>query len=179
MRVISGKYRGRNLIAPEGLNTRPTMDRVKEAMFSILGFSLNNKIVLDVFSGSGALVIEALSRGARKGIFNDLSKEAIKVIKTNIKNIKLEEPYELFNMDYNELLENLNQKIDIVILDPPYKMNVYEEILNKLLEKDLLNEDPILVFEMDLNNPLVEHELFVSKMYKYGNKKLQVLKRKY
>lgn len=179
MRVISGKYRGRNLIAPEGLNTRPTMDRVKEAMFNILGFSLNNKIVLDVFSGSGALVIEALSRGARKGIFNDLSKEAIKVIKTNIKNIKLEEPYELFNMDYNELLENLNQKIDIVILDPPYKMNVYEEILNKLLEKDLLNEDPILVFEMDLNNPLVEHELFVSKMYKYGNKKLQVLKRKY
>ena len=82
MRVISGKDRGRNLIAPEGLNTRPTMDRVKEAMFNILGFSLNNKIVLDVFSGSGALVIEALSRGARKGIFNDLSKEAIKVIKT-------------------------------------------------------------------------------------------------
>jgi len=177
MRVISGKYRGRNLVAPEGLNTRPTQDRVKEAMFSILNFKLQNAITLDLFAGSGALSIEALSRGAKKAYINDLSKDAINCIKKNIANVKLEEEYILTNKSYTEVLETLNEKIDVLFLDPPYKMDVYEEIITYLINNNLLNDYAYLVLEMDINNKVIELENFTSKVYKYGTKKLQIMKR--
>lgn len=177
MRVISGKYRGRNLIAPEGMNTRPTMDRVKEAMFSILGFRLQDAVILDLFAGSGGLAIEALSRGAKKAYINDLSKDAIGVIKKNLASIKVGEEVILTNKDYNELLLELNEKIDILFLDPPYKMNVYFDICSKLEEKKILSSKAILVLEMDLNTLPIELENYQSKIYKYGSKKLQIMRK--
>ena len=177
MRIISGKYRGRNLIAPEGLNTRPTLDRVKEAMFSVLNFRLQNAVTLDLFAGSGGLSIEAISRGAKKAYINDLSNEAIKCIKKNIENAKIEEEIVLTNKSYEEVLNSLNEKIDVLFLDPPYKMHVYEEVVDYLINNDLLNDYAYLVLEMDaLLNP-IEKEGFKSKIYKYGNKKLQIMKK--
>ena len=177
MRIISGKYRGRNLIAPEGLNTRPTLDRVKEAMFSVLNFRLQNAVTLDLFVGSGGLSIEAISRGAKKAYINDLSNEAIKCIKKNIENAKIEEEIVLTNKSYEEVLNSLNEKIDVLFLDPPYKMHVYEEVVDYLINNDLLNDYAYLVLEMDsLLNP-IEKEGFKSKIYKYGNKKLQIMKK--
>lgn len=177
MRVISGKYRGRNLVAPEGLNTRPTLDRVKEAMFSVINFRLQNAITLDLFAGSGGLSIEALSRGAKKAYINDLSKSAIDCIKKNISSVKIQEEIVLTNKSYEEVLNALSEKIDILFLDPPYKMNVYLEIVNYLIEKELLNDYAYLVLEMDANIEPLEIEGFTSKIYKYGNKKLQIMKK--
>ena len=177
MRVISGKYRGRNLVAPEGLNTRPTLDRVKEAMFSVINFRLQNAITLDLFAGSGALSIEALSRGAKKAYINDLAKSAVDCINKNISSIKIQEEIVLTNKSYEEVLNSLNEKIDILFLDPPYKMNVYLEIVNYLIENNLLNDYAYLVLEMDANLSPLELEGFTSKIYKYGNKKLQKIKK--
>lgn len=177
MRVISGKYRGRALIAPEGLNTRPTLDRVKEAMFSILNFKLQNAVTLDLFAGSGALSIEALSRGAKKAYINDLSKDAINCIKKNIANVKVNDEIILTNKSYEEVIATLNEKIDVVFLDPPYKFNVYEEIIDTLISKDLLNDYAYLVLEMDASLNPIEKEGFTYKVYKYGNKKLQIMKK--
>ncbi|MBQ9730721.1 MAG: 16S rRNA (guanine(966)-N(2))-methyltransferase RsmD [Bacilli bacterium] len=177
MRIISGKYRGRNLIAPEGLNTRPTLDRVKEAMFSVLNFRLQNAVTLDLFAGSGALSIEAISRGAKKAYINDLSNEAIKCIKKNIANAKIEEEIIITNKSYEEVLNSLNEKIDILFLDPPYKMDVYEEVVDYLINNDLLKEYAYLVLEMDASLKPLEKDGFTYKIYKYGNKKLQIMKR--
>ena len=177
MRVISGKYRGRNLIAPEGLNTRPTLDRVKEAMFSVLNFRLKDAITLDLFAGSGALSIEALSRGAKKAYINDLSKDAINCINKNISSIKISEEIVLMNKSYLDALECVKEKIDVLFLDPPYKMNVYQEVVDYLIGHDLLNDYAYLVLEMDAALTPLELEGFNSKIYKYGNKKLQIMKK--
>lgn len=177
MRVISGKYRGRTLVAPEGMNTRPTMDRVKEAMFSILGFRLQDAIVLDLFAGSGGLAIEALSRGAKKAIINDFSSSAIEIIKKNIKSIKIDEEVIIYNKDYKEILSILKEKIDILFLDPPYKMNIYKEVCEYLETNNLINDRGILVLEMDVNTLPIELENYQSKVYKYGSKKLQIMKK--
>lgn len=177
MRVISGKYRGRTLVAPEGMNTRPTMDRVKEAMFSILGFRLQDAIVLDLFAGSGGLAIEALSRGAKKAIINDFSSSAIEIIKKNIKSIKIDEEVIIYNKDYKEILSILNEKIDVLFLDPPYKMNIYKDVCEYLETNNLINDRGILVLEMDVNTLPIELENYQSKVYKYGSKKLQIMKK--
>ena len=177
MRVIAGSKKGKVLKSPTTEKTRPTLDRVKEAMFSVLNFRLQNAVTLDLFAGSGGLSIEAISRGAKKAYINDLSNEAIKCIKKNIENAKIEEEIVLTNKSYEEVLNSLNEKIDVLFLDPPYKMHVYEEVVDYLINNDLLNDYAYLVLEMDsLLNP-IEKEGFKSKIYKYGNKKLQIMKK--
>ena len=109
MRVISGTARGKKLNTLSGLNTRPTLDRVKEAVFSIIQFDLEDKNVLDLFSGSGALAIEALSRGAKNAVMCDNSYEAIKIIKQNVKETRLIDKVEIINKDYAEALKKLNK----------------------------------------------------------------------
>lgn len=152
MRVISGKSRGKKLIALEGNNTRPTLDRVKEALFNIIQFNIQDAVILDLFAGTGALGIEALSRGAKEVIFCDNFPDAIKVIKQNVKNTNNLDKSIIINNDYNVALENIskqNKKIDIVFLDPPYKSNLAIEALQKIIMSDLLTEEGIAVIETD------------------------------
>ena len=152
MRVISGTSRGKKLIALDSENTRPTLDRVKEALFNILQFNVKDSIVLDLFSGTGALGIEALSRGAKEAIFCDNSRDAINVIKKNIEGTRNQEKSIIINDDFKVVIEKLineNKKIDIVFLDPPYKTNYAITALQKIIMSDLLTEDGIVVIETD------------------------------
>ena len=152
MRVISGTARGKKLNTLSGLNTRPTLDRVKEALFNIIQFEVKDAVVLDLFAGTGALGIEALSRGAKEAVFCDKVPDAIKVIKQNIINTNNLDKSTIINKEYQEVLENLskqNKKFDIVFLDPPYKTNLAIESLQKIIMSDLLTEDGTIIIETD------------------------------
>lgn len=175
MRVVAGKYRHLNLIAPEGKEiTRPTLDRIKEAMFNILNMSIIDSVVVDLFSGSGALGIEALSRGANHVYFNDQDNNAYRCINTNLKNIKANiNEYTVTKFDYLEFLmylKNNKIKIDILLLDPPYKNNIYEDIINFCLNNELFNVNSKVMIETLLNTEIKVD--FNYKTYKYGEKKL-------
>lgn len=176
MRVISGKSRGKKLVALEGDNTRPTLDRVKEAMFNIIQFNIKDATVLDLFAGTGALGIEALSRGAKEAFFCDKVPEAIKVIKQNVTNTNNLDKSVIINKDYNEVLRKLavqSKKVDIVFLDPPYKTNLAIESLQKIIMSNLLTEDGIVIIETnDINKEkdilkIEDVEIFDKR--KYGN----------
>ena len=182
MRVISGKYRRLNLIAPIGKDTtRPTLDQIKESMFNIISFHVDNRIVCDLFAGSGALGIEALSRGASFCYFNDRSKPALKAIQTNLKTIKApNDTFKVLSLDYLNCLEyfkNRNIKIDLFFLDPPYKDQIYEQIINKMEEDGTLSEDALIVIEASLESPLPAFDNYLRKDYKYTDKTLVILEK--
>lgn len=170
MRVISGKARGVNLKTPEGLTTRPTADRVKEALFSIINFDVPNTSVLDLFGGTGQLGIEALSRGAKSAVFVDAGEAACKLIKENLRRAKLEEQGRVIRSDYLRFLTTCREKFDIVFLDPPYAEEFLENSLKKLSEIDILQSNGIIVCERPLGKELpAEIPGFTrSKDYKYG-----------
>ena len=149
MRIISGIARGTKLYTLDGNNTRPTLDRIKEPLFSIIQNNIKDAIVLDLFSGSGALGLEALSRGAKKAILCDKSYEALDVIKRNIDKTHFEEKTEVFYGDYKKCLDKLNEKIDLIFIDPPYKLNIAVKAVDIILKKDLLAKDGIIVLETD------------------------------
>ena len=136
MRIISGKARGTKLYTLEGLNTRPTLDRVKESLFNIIQNYLNNAIVLDLFSGSGALGIESISRGAKKAILCDNNYNAITIIMKNIEKCHIENDTEIIYKDYKKCLNSLNEKVDIIFIDPPYKKNIAVESVKIIMKKD-------------------------------------------
>lgn len=152
MRVISGKARGKKLVSLEGMNTRPTLDRVKEALFNIIQFDIPGKKVLDLFAGSGALGIEAISRGAETATFCDNSIDAIQVIKTNIENTKCTDKSVVLQKDYLLALNYLaksKQKFDLIFLDPPYRTDFSDKAIEKILELDLLSKEGIIILETD------------------------------
>ena len=152
MRVISGSARGKKLVALEGMNTRPTLDRVKEALFNIIQFDIADKKVLDLFAGSGAIGIEAISRGAEKAVLCDNSKDAVKIIEANVKNTRTESKITILNKDYNQALEylaNNNYKFDIIYLDPPYKTEFANIAIEKIIALDLLSKEGIIIVETD------------------------------
>ena len=149
MRVISGIARGSKIETIDSLKTRPTLDRVKEALFNILQNDIKDSIVLDLFAGSGALGIESLSRGAKKAYFCDNNIDAIKVIKRNLEKTRLIDNAEVFFGDYTKLLNKIKEKIDIIFIDPPYKSDFGVKALKELINKELINENSIIVIETD------------------------------
>ena len=149
MRIISGTARGTKLYTLEGNDTRPTLDRVKEPLFSIIQGKIKNAVVLDLFSGSGALALEALSRGAKKAILCDNSPRAIEVIKKNIEKTHLGHKAELFCIDYKKCLNKINEKLDLVFLDPPYETNIAVKSLEIIINNNLLSEKGLIVLETD------------------------------
>lgn len=176
MRVISGTARGKKLNTLSGLNTRPTLDRVKEAVFSIIQFDLEDKNVLDLFSGSGALAIEALSRGAKNAVMCDNSYEAIKIIKQNVKETRLIDKVEIINKDYAETLKKLNKenkKFNIIFLDPPYKSDFAIKSMEYIFRNNMLLDDGIIIFETDDKNKEQEilkyKEMKIFDIRKYGS----------
>ena len=170
MRVISGKARGVSLKTPDGLQTRPTADRVKEALFSILHFDLPGKRVLDLFGGTGQLGIEAISRGASSAVFVDAGDAACKLIRENLKRAHMEQEGSVIRADYLKYLETCRDRFDIVFLDPPYAEVFLENALKKITEIDILQTGGIIVAERPLGKEIPgDFPGFTrSKDYKYG-----------
>ena len=149
MRVITGIARGTKLKTIETMLTRPTMDRVKESLFNILQDKIKDSIVLDLFAGSGALGIEALSRGAKKAYFCDKNSEAIKVIKENLNKTKLQDKSVIFNSDYLLAMKKIREKLSIIFLDPPYKLNLAVNATKELIKLNLITKDSLIIIETD------------------------------
>lgn len=172
MRVISGTARGKKLNTLDGLETRPTLDRVKEALFSKIQFDIKDKDILDLFSGSGALAIEALSRGAKSAVLCDNSKKAIQIIKRNLEETKTQERAEVINKDYLDALKNLKErskKFDIIFLDPPYKTDFIEKAIKYIFKYELLAEDGFIISETDDENKIKQNEdIEIYDKRKYG-----------
>ena len=173
MRVISGKVRGSSLYSLEGLHTRPTTDKVKEAMFSIINFYLQDALVLDLFAGSGALGIEALSRGARKCVFVENDRKAADIVRKNLDKTNLSEFSELKLTHYKSYLNSICLQFDVILLDPPYNKKICNEALRIIYEKNLLNDDGIIVCETEYPE-VIETQFIKKKDYKYGKTKLSV-----
>ena len=171
MRVITGKARGVVLKTPDGLQTRPTTDRVKEAIFSIIQFDIPGTKVLDLFGGTGQLGIEALSRGAQSAVFVDAGDAACKLIKENLRRTKLDAQARVVRSDYLQYLSGCGEKFDIILLDPPYAEVFLENSLNRISEIDILQTNGIIVTERPLGKELAwDFPGFSrSKDYKYGN----------
>jgi len=177
VRVIAGSLRGLKLNSPDGEKTRPTLDRVKEALFSMIMPYLNGAYVLDMFSGSGALGIEALSRGASFVLFAEKDVNAVNCIKKNIEAAKVCDASLLFKGDVFKYLEDCNERFDIVFLDPPYDSNLYYQATESVAE--FLSEDGIVVMEWDYPSgaPVISEKLCIVKEKKYGRVGVTLLKR--
>ncbi len=172
MRIISGKARGTKLYTLEGNLTRPTLDRVKESLFNILQNDISDCVFLDMFSGSGAIGLEAASRGAKKVILCDKNKQAIEIIEKNIQKTHLENNVVLYKKDFENMLDNLNEKIDIVYIDPPYKTDLAYKAVKKLLDSNLLTYNTLVIIETDEEERILEQikelKIKVVNKRKYG-----------
>lgn len=179
MRVISGKAKGTLLKTPEGMQTRPTTDRVKEALFSIIQFELPGAAVLDLFGGTGQLGIEALSRGAKRAVFVDLREEACRLIRENLKRTHFDQAGSVIRSDYMQFLQHCNDRFEIVFLDPPYAEVFLENALKIITEIDILQSGGIIIAERPLGKELPwDFPGFSrSRDYKYGKVLLTVYRK--
>jgi 16S rRNA (guanine(966)-N(2))-methyltransferase RsmD len=171
MRVITGKARGITLKTPDGMQTRPTSDRVKEALFSIIHFDVPGAAVLDLFGGTGQLGIEALSRGAKRAVFVDQSRAACDLIRENLRRTRLTEDAQVVCSDYMQYLKKCREMYNIILLDPPYAEIFLENALKCITEIDILHSGGIIVTERPVGKELpYEFSGYSrSKDYKYGN----------
>ncbi len=169
MRVITGTARGTNLKAPDGLSTRPTGDKVKQALFNMIQYEIAGD-VLDLFAGSGQLGIEALSRGAKSAVFVDQGRDAIAVIRDNLKRTHLEDKAQILCCDYLSYLSRCKKKFRLIFLDPPYGEKYLENAIKSISEIDILAEGGIIVAERPVGKELSTefHGLVPSKDYQYG-----------
>jgi len=179
MRVIAGTARGVSLKTPDGLATRPTADRVKEAVFSILHFDIPGAVVLDLFGGTGQLGIEAISRGASYCDFVDESASACSIIRENLKRTKFETKGTVVRSDYKAFLNRARKKYDIILLDPPYANDFLENSLKLISEIDILQSGGIIVTERPLEKELLLEFAGYSrsKDYKYGKTLITLYRR--
>ena len=178
MKIISGKYKGRNLEGHNLDGTRPTMERVKESLFAIIQNYVDNAVVLDLFSGSGNLGIEALSEGASFAYLVDFNKKAADTIRKNLNVIGIKDA-EVINLDYKKALNYLkDKKIDLIFLDPPYKTDFIEQSIKLIDEYNILNEDGLIICENDsLDKIVYPNNYEVVKDRKYGDKWVVILRK--
>ncbi len=183
MRVISGSARGTTLHSIDDINTRPTLDRVKESLFNIIQNQVEDAVVLDLFAGSGAIGIEFLSRGAEKVYFCDKSPKAVDMIKQNLDKTKLKDKATILNNDYIDCIDKIkNIKFDIIFLDPPYKENFSKQAIKKISESKLLKNEGIIIVETDeperdikeIENINIDYKIY--DLRKYGRASLIFLK---
>ena len=179
MRVVSGLAKGVTLKTPDGLATRPTADRVKEAMFSIIQFDLPGTHVLDLFGGTGQLGIEAISRGAKSAVFVDQSESACSLIRENLKRTKFQNSAKVVRSDYLTFLQNTKEKFDIILLDPPYAEIFLENSLKMISEIDILQTNGIIVTERPVEKALSWDFPGYSRSrdYKYGKTLLTIYRK--
>ena len=159
MRIIAGKFKGRKLTGLKGRKIRPTSDRIREALFSILSHKVENALVLDLFAGTGAFGIEALSRGAAKSFFVDKSEQAIEIIKKNLELLNIKEEAEVFLHDACTVIDSkitFDHKFDLIFMDPPYNRGF---ILNLFENVDLLSiikDNSIIIAEHSVREDKLE-----------------------
>ena len=179
MRVISGTARGTKLNSIEDLSTRPTLDRVKESLFNIIQNQIQDSIVLDLFSGSGAIGIEFLSRGCRTAYLCDNSNKAINMIRQNLERTRLQDNAIVINKDYKKCLQqiaNNNIAFDIIFIDPPYKDDIAVDSVQEILSLNLLKKDGIIIIETDEKDREIDNlkklDIQVYDIRKYGRANL-------
>ena len=157
MRIISGVSKGRRLLTPRKPSIRPTSDRVKESIFNILGREVQDKVVLDLFAGTGNLGIEALSRGAKRALFVEKGRQAVRLIQRNLLQCSMEGRSEILPKDVHRAIGILRQRgesFDLILMDPPYEKGLIQKTLMKLSSEGIYQEDSILIIEHDRREPL-------------------------
>lgn len=179
MRIISGKYRGKKLLSPKNNTVRPTSDMIKESIFNTIQFDIQDSIFLDLFSGSGSMGIEAISRKAKFCYFIDSSKESINLINENLKTIK-ENNFKVLNKDYKDAIIFLkNQIFDYIFIDPPYKMDNINEILYLLYKYKLIDSSSLIIYEKNYNLKIDYDTMFeIVKNKKYSKTEIVYLRLK-
>ncbi len=176
MRINAGIYKRHNIYMTNLETTRETSDKVRQAIFNLIGQYFEGEVVLDLFAGSGAMALEAISRGASKAYFNDINKKALAVCKKNIELLKIEKPCILLNYDYKEAIKKIDkEELDIIFLDPPYKMNNTKEIMTDIDSTQILKKKGIVSFEMAKETQTSEVEGYtILKEKIYGIKKVVI-----
>lgn len=178
MRIIAGKYKGRTLVTLKDRSVRPTTDRVKESIFNLIQWDVEGSKVLDLFAGSGALGIEALSRGCQSVVFNDQAQSSLRAVKENLK--KVNGNYRIANRDYRAALQELSlrgEKFDLIFLDPPYRMNMEGDILDGIARHGVLNDGGKIILERergDADYPLPKG-IGIMDRRNYGSTAIDVL----
>ena len=173
MRIISGSRRGMVLETPEGLDTRPTSDRIKETLFNMIAFDIPDCYFLDLFSGSGQIGIEALSRGAKESVFIEKDKNALNCITKNLEKAKLVDSAKVYKEDVFSALNKLNshQEFDIVFMDPPYNKLIEKQVLDSLKDKPFISSNTLIIVEASLETSFdyvsdLGYEITKEKIYK-------------
>lgn len=179
IKIIAGKNKGFVLKTKEGLTTRPTLNRIKENVFNIIKDYIPDSNFLDLFSGSGGIGLEAISRGAKKAVLIEKDKKAFDVIKDNINKTKSSKVVEAFNMDFEKYIKTTTEKFEIIYVDPPYELDVYEKALNSIGKYNLLKEGGIIVLESQKSKiiPLKNDYFFCYRDITYGNTKIWIYKK--
>lgn len=165
MKIITGTAKGMNLETLAGDMTRPTSQRVKEAIFSMIQFDIEGTVVLDLFAGCGQMGLEALSRGAQKATFCDVSREATELVIKNAKKVRLFDKCRVSTCDYKQMLRGASgkEKYDIVFIDPPYKKGAVADVLENILNANILNQEAFIVCESGDENIFENHEHLLEK----------------
>ena len=179
MRVITGTARGRRLKELEGMETRPTTDRVKEGLFSALQFDIEGRRVLDLFAGTGQLGIECLSRGAVSAVFVDRRADAVKLIRENLKVTELTDRAKVVSGDSMEYLKSLREQFDLIFLDPPYAAGLLEPAISQIAKFDIMAPHGIIVAEHPVEKamPALAEPYRIQKTYRYGKIALTLYRR--
>lgn len=174
MRVITGSARGRRLKELEGMETRPTTDRVKEGVFNIIQFDIEGRRVLDLFAGTGQLGIETLSRGAAAAVFVDQRRDAAALVRENLKLTGLADRARVVNGDALAFLSSTKERFDLIFIDPPYAADLWESALEAIYRFDILADHGIIVCESPVERELPElaAPYFLHRTYRYGKIKV-------
>ena len=183
MRIIGGKYKGLKLLTPDGNKIRPTSDRLKESLFSIISsnkykIKIDSSNVLDICSGTGSLGIEAFSRGAISVYFIDIDYRSISLIHKNISKLNIDNKFKIkiIKDEATKALKNINKIFQIVLIDPPYNTNIIEKCLSNLKELNLINQDSYIFAESSKAEKLKHNGYQILDIKVYGNSKLTILK---
>lgn len=176
MRIIAGAHKGRKLNAPRDYQVRPTADKVKEALFSIIQNHVPGSVVCDLFAGTGTLGLEALSRGARKCYFGDHAGESIKLVRDNVKLCGEGRNAVITHGDYQRTLDNIDEEVDVFLLDPPYDKQLLEQAIEEVSERQLLAQGGIVVAEHSRDHMLPDTlgRLEKKKEKRYGTVVLSI-----
>lgn len=180
MRIIAGSRKGHTLTAPAGRNTRPTLDRVKEALFGILQLDIPGAVVLDLFAGSGNLGLEALSRGAAAAVFCEHDRRSAAVVRGNIQALRFEAQSVVYAADYATAIARAaeeGRRFDVVFLDPPYASGLAEAAMRLLNERDVLAADGIIAVEHAPDAPPIFPAGYTVDTRRYGEVAVSVLRR--
>ena len=174
MRIISGKWKGRRLYSVKGSNTRPTSDRVKEAVFNIIREKIEDSNILDIFAGTGSMGFEALSRGSNKTVFIERDIRAAQIIVKNAKMLECHHMIQIIKKDVFRALDDLAKSeyiFDIIFIDPPYSTNIEKDVILSILEAGIMDAKGIIILEHDYRDKMLDKigEIVKFDLRKYGN----------